>query len=167
MAKTKQQKSDAKDKLVRLFKDSQAVVFADYQGLNVSKADVLRKKMFEQNLNYVVAKKSIINLAAKEAGLELDAKALPGMIGVTFSSEDEVAPAKILGDMSKESTLKLVGGIYGKQAVDQAYVVNLSTLPSKQQLYGMFVGVINGPVSGFVRALDAIRQQKEAVETAA
>ena len=109
MAKTKQQKSDAKDKLVRLFKDSQAVVFADYQGLNVSKADVLRKKMFEQNLNYVVAKKSIINLAAKEAGLELDAKALPGMIGVAFSSEDEVAPAKILGDMSKESTLKLVG----------------------------------------------------------
>ncbi len=167
MAKTKQQKTDAKEKLVKLFKDSQAVVFADYQGLNVLKADVLRKKMFEQNLTYVVAKKSIINIAAKEAGLEMDAKALPGMIGVAFSAEDEVAPAKVLGDMSKESTLKLVGGIYGKQVVDQAYVVNLSILPSKHQLYGMFVSVINGPVSGFVRALDAIRKQKEAVDTVA
>lgn len=161
MAKTKQQKADAKDKLVKLFKDSQAVVFADYQGLNVLKADVLRKKMFEQKLTYVVAKKSIINLAAKEAGIEMDAKALPGMIGVAFSAEDEVAPAKILGDMSKETTIKLVGGIYNKKAVDQSYVINLSVLPSKQQLYGMFVGVINGPVSGFVRVLDAIRQQKE------
>jgi large subunit ribosomal protein L10 len=161
MAKSRQQKELSKERLVELFKGASSVAFVDYQGLTVPKADVLRKKMAEQGVGYMVAKKSLLNLAAKEAGLELDAKKLPGMIGAAFGAEDEVAPAKILGDMGKDTPIKLVGGIFGGQAVDQAYVVALSKLPGKQQLYGMLVSVIAGPMSGFVRALDAIRKQKE------
>ncbi len=161
MAKSRQQKSVTKERLTELFKNSVSVAFADYKGLTVPKADVLRKKMAEQNVTYMVAKKSLINLAAKEAGLELDAKKLPGMIGAAFGTEDEVAPAKVIGDMGKDTSIKLVGGVFGGKAVDQEYVVTLSKLPGKQQLYGMLVSVIAGPMSGFVRALDAIRKQKE------
>jgi large subunit ribosomal protein L10 len=161
MAKSKQQKADSKDKLVKLFKDSSSVVFTDYQGLTVPKADLLRKRMREQNVSYMVAKKSIINLAAKEAGLEVDVKTMPGMIGVAFGSEDEIAPAKILGDMTKETPIKLVGGIFGKKAMPKDQVIALSKLPGKQQLLGMLVSVIAGPMSGFVRALDAIGKKKE------
>jgi len=163
MAKSKQQKAETKDKLTKLFKDSVSVVFTDYQGLTVSKADKLRKKMREQGVTYTVAKKSIINLAAKEAGLEVDVKKMPGMIGVAFGSEDEVAPAKILGDMSKETPIKLVGGIFEKKLVPQAQVVALSKLPGKQQLLGMLVSVIAGPMSGLVRALDALAKKNEPV----
>ena len=166
MPKTRQQKEEIKEILVQNFKQSPAVVFADYQGLNVSQADELRKKMYEGQIKYMVAKKTLINMAAKEAGIELDAKQLPGMIGIAFASEDEIAPAKILGDLSKATTLKLVGGIYDGAAVDQNYVITLSKLPGREQLYGMFLSVINGPVSGFVRALDAIRKQKEEAEGA-
>jgi len=162
MAKSRQQKAATKEKLVKLFKDSSSVVFADYQGLNVPQADELRNKMYEGKVTYMVAKKSLINLSAKEAGVDVDAKQYPGMIGIAFGSDDEIAPAKILGDMSKKSSIKLVGGIFGGKAVTQDYVITLSTLPSRNQLYGMFLSVINGPLSGFVRALDAIRKQKEA-----
>jgi len=161
MAKSKQQKADTKEVLIDLFKRSPSAVFADYQGLTVAKADVLRKKARSENVTYMVAKKSIINLAAKEAGLEIDARLLPGMIGIAFGSADEVVPAKILGDMGKVTPLKLVGGVFGGKAVDQAYVMALSKLPGKQQLLGMLVSVIAGPMSGFVRALDAIGKQKE------
>lgn len=161
MAKSKQQKADSKDKLVKLFKDSSSVVFADYQGLTVPKADLLRKKMREEGVSYMVAKKSIINLAAKEAGVEVDVKSMPGMLGVAFGSVDEIAPAKILGDMTKETPIKLVGGIFEKKVIPQAQVVALSKLPGKQQLLGMLVSVVAGPMSGFVRALDAIGKKKE------
>jgi len=162
MARSKQTKVEILGQLTDLFKGSTSVVFADYQGLKVAKADELRKKMRGEGLTYMVAKKTVINLAAKQAGLDLNARSLPGMIGVAFSTSDEVAPAKVLGDMTKDTTIKLVGGIFGGKAVDGAYVTALSKLPSRQQLYGMFVSTINGPVSGFVRALDAIRKQKEA-----
>lgn len=161
MAKSKQQKSDSKEKLVTLFKGSSSVVFADYQGLTVPKADKLRKKMREEGVSYMVAKKSLINLAAKEAGLVVDVKKMPGMIGVAFGSTDEIAPAKILGDMSKDTPIKLVGGIFDKKEMPQAQVIALSKLPGKQQLLGMLVSVIAGPMSGFVRALDGIAKKKE------
>ncbi|MDD2785385.1 MAG: 50S ribosomal protein L10 [Patescibacteria group bacterium] len=160
MAKSKAQKSLSKDKLVELFKKSSSAVFADYQGLTVAKADKLRKTTREQGVTYMVAKKSIINLAAKEAGLEIDVKSLPGMIGIAFGAEDEIAPAKILGDMTKETPIKLVGGIFDKKSIPQAQVVALSNLPGKQQLLGMLVSVIAGPMSGFVRALDAISKKE-------
>ncbi|MFA6099394.1 MAG: 50S ribosomal protein L10 [Patescibacteria group bacterium] len=162
MAKSKQQKALTKDKLVDLFKKSSSVVFADYQGLTVSKADRLRKASHEQGVTYIVAKKSIINLAAKEAGLEVDVKSMPGMIGIAFGSTDEIAPAKLLGDMTKDTPIKLVGGIFDKKSMPQAQVIALSRLPGKQQLLGMLVSVIAGPMSGFVRALDAISKQREA-----
>ncbi len=161
MAKSRQQKEVSKERLVELFKGAKSVAFADYRGLTVPKADILRKKMAESNVAYMVAKKTLINLAAKEAGLELDAKKFPGMIGAAFGTEDEVAPAKILGDMGKDTPIKLVGGMFNGQVVDAQYVIALSKLPGKQQLYGMLVSVIAGPMSGFVRALDAIRKQKE------
>ena len=160
MAKSKQQKADTKDKLAKLFKDSSSVVFADYQGLTVSNADKLRKQTREQGVTYVVAKKSIISLAAKEAGLEVDVKSMPGMIGVAFGTQDEIAPAKLLGDMSKETPIKLVGGIFDKKSLPKEQVIALSKLPGKQQLLGMLVSVIAGPMSGFVRALDAISKKE-------
>lgn len=162
MAKSKQQKADTKDKLIKLFKDSVSVVFADYQGLTVSKADKLRKQTREQGVTYIVAKKSIISLAAKEAGMDVDIKGMPGMIGVAFGTQDEIAPAKLLGDMTKETPIKLVGGIFDKKSLPKEQVIALSKLPGKQQLLGMLVSVIAGPMSGFVRALDAIGKQREA-----
>jgi len=161
MPKTRQQKEEVIKSLTKLFKDSPSVVFANYQGLTVPQVDELRDKMFEGEITYVVAKKTLINRAAKDAGFEIDSKQFPGMLGLAFGSDDEVAPAKILGDMTKDTSLELVGGLFNGEVVTQDYVVSLSKLPGRTQLYGMFVNVINGPVSGFVRALDAIRIKKE------
>lgn len=159
MAKSRQQKELTKEQLSAAFKSAKSVVFADYQGLKVPQADTLRKKAREANVQYIVAKKSLITLAAKEAGITLDAKSFPGMIGAAFGLEDEVAPAKILGDMGKQSTLKLVGGVFEGAIVDAEKVNALSKLPSKQQLLGQLVGTIYAPVSAFVRALNAIAEK--------
>lgn len=161
MPKTRSEKEEIKQQLVKEFKGAKSVIFADYQGLKVPQADELRKKMRASGVDYIVAKKSLFTLAAKEAGFALDAKKFPGMIGGAFGMEDEVAPAKVLGDMAKTTTLKLVGGIFEGQIVDREKVVALSKLPSKLELLGMVVGTMYAPVSAFVRALNAIRESLE------
>jgi large subunit ribosomal protein L10 len=161
MPKTRQQKSDVIERLTREFKGAKSAVFADFQGLTVAKADELRKKMREVNVNYVVAKKSLITRAAKDAGHDVNAKSFPGMLGVAFGLEDEVAPAKVLGDMSKDTSLKLVGGIFEGAVVAQEKIVALSKLPSKKQLLGQVVGTIYAPVSAFVRVLNAVKESME------
>jgi large subunit ribosomal protein L10 len=161
MPKTRQQKADVIGRLTREFKGAKSAVFADFQGLTVGKADELRKKMREVNVNYVVAKKSLITRAAKDAGHDLNAKSFPGMLGVAFGLEDEIAPAKVLGDMSKGTSLKLVGGIFEGAVVAQDKVVALSKLPSKKELLGQVVGTIYAPVSAFVRVLNAVKESME------
>jgi len=165
MPKTREQKESIKAKLTDAFRKAKSVVFADYQGLKVTQADALRKMARAAEVEYLVAKKSLITLAAKDAGYDLDAKKFPGMLGAAFGIADEVAPAKVLGDASKTSSLKLVGGIFEKQIVDAAKVIALSKLPSKQELLGQVVGTIYAPVSAFVRALNAIRESMEKGES--
>jgi large subunit ribosomal protein L10 len=167
MPKTRVQKGAVVDELVKEFKGAKSVAFANYQGMTVSQVDSLRKKMREANVNYLVAKKTLFTKAAKEAGFELDAKQFPGMIGAAFGTEDEVAPAKVVGDFVKTTPIKIVGGIFEGAIVPMEKMVALSKLPGKKELLGMLVGTMYAPVSAFVRALNAIRESKEAPAPAA
>lgn len=162
MPKTRQQKEVIKDRLQGEFKNAKSVMFADYQGMTVAQADSLRKATRAAGVNYIVAKKSLFSRAAKDAGIELDAKQFPGMLGAAFAIEDEMAPAKVLGDIAKKSPLKIVGGFFEGKTVDKEKAVELSKLPGKKELLGMLVGTMYAPVSAFVRALNALREQKEA-----
>ena len=159
MPKTRIQKEESIAKLTAEFQKAKSVVFADYQGLTVEQATTLRKKAVEANVDYVVAKKSLFTIAAKAAGVEFNAKALPGMLGAAFGTMDEVAPAKVLGDIAKTSKLKLVGGIFGGMVIGADKAIALSKLPSKKELLGQLVGTMYAPVSAFVRALNAIAEK--------
>ncbi len=161
MPKTRVQKTELKDRLTQAFKKAKSVVFADYKGLTVAQVSDLRKKTRDVQVDYIVAKKTLFTMAAKEAGFELNAKSFPGMLGAAFGLEDEIAPAKALGDAAKKTPLKLVGGIFEGAVVGQDKAVALSALPSKKELLGQVVGTMYAPVSAFVRALDAVRKSKE------
>lgn len=161
MSKTRDQKAGELDALIEAFKDAKSVAFADYQGMTVSKMTELRKKLYASDVSYIVTKKTLLALAAKQAGYEMNVKALPGMVSAAFAKGDEMAPAKVIGDASREAPIKLVGGIFEGKAVDKAYVVALSTLPSRSQLLGQLLSVMNGPTSAFARLLNAYKEQKE------
>jgi large subunit ribosomal protein L10 len=162
MAKSRQQKETTIAKLVDAFKRAKSVVFANYKGLTVKQADELRSNARAAGVEYVVAKKTLVTKAAKEAGIEVDAKSFPGMIGAAFGTEDEVAPAKVIGDLSKKTTITLVGGVFDGNPIDAAKVTALSKLPGKKELLGTVVGTIYAPVSAFVRVLNSIREKLDA-----
>lgn len=167
MPKSRAQKAETLEQLTKAFKEGKSVVFADYQGMNVAKVANLRKELRGAGVEYIVSKKTLLKIAAKEAGIELNVKGLPGMLGAAFAREDEMVSAKIIGDAGKTAPIKLVSGIFDGKIVDQAYVMTISQLPSKQQLLGQLLSVINGPSSAFVRLLNAKREQSEGGSPAA
>ncbi len=159
MPKSRQQKTDALTALTEAFKSGKSVMFADYQGMTVSKVTDLRKKMDAEGVKYIVAKKTLLRLAAKEAGYDITGTSLPGMLGAAFTKEDEMAAAKLIGDAGKDAPIKLVGGIFDGKVVDGAYAISLSKLPSKSQLLGQLLSVLNGPAAAFVRVINAKAEQ--------
>jgi len=158
MPKTKEQKRtilvELKDKISR----AKSIIFTKYNALTVKDNEELRVKLREENNEYFVAKKTLFNLALKDKAIEgLDIKKFEGRLAAIFGYDDEVSPAKIVGEFKKDKEkaekIEFVGGILENKFIDANEVANLATLPSKQALYAQIVGSINAPVSGFVNAL--------------
>lgn len=151
---TRNQKKEIVKNLTKEIKDSKAVVFSDYKGLTVKDMTAMRKELRSQGVDLRVVKKTLINIALKDAGIELDAEKMEGQIALAISREDEVVAAKIIAKVAKANeNLKIVSGILGKDILGKEEVLALAKLLSKEELLAKFVGTINAPVSGFVNVL--------------
>ncbi|HPN96616.1 MAG TPA: 50S ribosomal protein L10 [Candidatus Moranbacteria bacterium] len=151
---TKQQKKVIVQDLVEKLKNSKAVVFSDFKGLGVKDMTRLRRELRAEGIDFKVIKKTLINIALKEAKLENDVKEMEGQLAIAVSNQDEVQAAKIIATASKTNeNLKILGGILGTKNITKEEVMALSKLPSKEELLAKFVGSINAPVSGFVNVL--------------
>ena len=180
----KHQVSPAKAAVVEEMKEklqsSQGAVFVGFSGLSVADATKLRRKFREGGVEYKVVKNTLTRIAADELGFnDLDA-VLEGPTAIAYSSEDTVAPAKILKNFIKETkteALTVKAGIADGQVIDAAAVEALASLPSREELLAKLVGSMQAPISGLVNVLqgnirnmvyvlDAVRAKKAEQESA-
>ncbi len=151
---TKAQKIELVKNLAEKLKNSKAVVFSDFKGLTVKNMTELRSELSQKGVDMKVIKKTLLTIALKDAGVELDATKFEGQIAVAVAREDEVEAAKIIAKMARlNENLKIVGGLLGKKILSKEEVVALSKLPSKEEMLGRLVGTLNAPISGFVNVL--------------
>ncbi|MEK7105714.1 MAG: 50S ribosomal protein L10 [Patescibacteria group bacterium] len=155
MAKTRQQKEETVAELTDLFKRMKSAVFTQVNGYTMEDANNLRSLSKAADMKVFVAKKTLLNLAAKEANVEgLAPRDLEGSILTMVGMSDEVAPAKTMAKFLKDrEKMSLVGGVLEGKFIDATMVKSLAKLPSKQELLGKLVGTLNAPVSGFVNVL--------------
>ncbi len=173
MAKTKEQKKQALEKISSKLKEAKGVVFSSFTGLTVSQMEELRGKLREENSELVVAKKTLLKKSLKEAGQEdVPVDEFAGGVSMVVG-DDEVAPAKVVAEFAKENeVVEFYGGILEEKFIDQAKVKELSKLPGKQELLAKMVGSMKAPISGFanvlsgnlrnlVYVLNAVKDKKE------
>ena len=73
MAISKQKKEEVLQELVEKFQKAKSVVFAEYRGLTVKQVGEVRNQLRAEGVDYKVAKKTLLSLAAQKAGF----KAIP------------------------------------------------------------------------------------------
>lgn len=151
MAVTKAQKDEILKKLEENFAKAKAVYFAQNKGLEVKKVTDLRKKLYKEGVELVVAKKTLMKLAAKKNNLpDLTDEMMEGPVAAAFGFQDAVLPAKVLYDFSKENeNLQLLGAIVDGKLLSKAEAKQLATLPSRKELLAKLVGSMKAPISGF------------------
>jgi large subunit ribosomal protein L10 len=155
MAKSRKQKEATLADLVATLAAAKSAVFADFKGLTVKDATDFRRKAKKEQISVLVAKKTLMRLAFKNAGYEgIDPVALQGSLVLIAGLEDEVAPAKLAAEFSKDhEALKIVAGVFERKLVDAAAIKALAKLPGKQELMAKLVGSLNAPLSGLVNVL--------------
>jgi large subunit ribosomal protein L10 len=158
MAITKEQKEQILKDLIEDFKNAKTIVFADCKGLTVKEFENLRKLLRDKGVGCRVAKKTLMNLAAKEAGVPgVDTKVLEGSIVAMFSFEDEIDGARIAYNFSKDHEVFTIrGGVAEGAAHDERYIVSLAQLPTKEELVAKLVGSMKSPISGMHGVLNGV-----------
>jgi large subunit ribosomal protein L10 len=151
MAISKKQKEDVLQELVEKFQKAKSVVFTEYRGLSVKQVGDVRKQLKEHGVEYKVAKKTLLSLAAQQAGFKaIPIEYMEGPISAVFSFEDEVSGPKVIYKLGKEyEGLTLKGGIMDGRLFGAEEAIQLAQIPSREELLAKLVGSMKAPISGF------------------
>jgi len=154
MAKSRQQKEEVVADLQEKMSRAKSVAFAQVSGYTMADANRLRDEAAKEGLDAGVVKKTLVEIAAKANGVELDRGLLSGSTLAVFGYEDEVAPARILSKFLKgRDTMAITAGIIDGKMVSAETVMAYASLPSREELLSRLVGTLNAPISGFVNVL--------------
>lgn len=146
--------------------NAQTIAIAEYRGIEVGDLTVLRKKARESGVYLRVLKNTLVRRAV--AGTQFAGLA-DQMVGplIYSISDDAVAAAKVLNDFAKTNDkLVLKAGCYAGNVLDKAGVQALASIPSREELLSKLLYVMQAPVAGFARALDALAKKREEEATA-
>ena len=157
------------EKLTEIIKNSVSGVIVDYKGITVEEDTKLRKELREAGVNYFVEKNTMLLRAFKECGIEGFEEALNGTTALAVSNDDQTAPARILGKFAEKAgdeKFNLKAGYVEGEVYDQAGVIALSKIPSKDTLLAQLVGSLQGPLQKLAATLNAVADKKKEEEAA-
>lgn len=152
-----EQKKAAVAELADKFEKAASGVLVKYQGITVEDDTKMRAELREAGVEYSVVKNTLIGLACDKVGFGDMKQHLEGMNAVAVSTEDPIAPAKILKKYAEKiETFEIRAGFLDGAVVDAATVNDLAEIPPREVLVGKILGSIQSPLYGLVYGLQAI-----------
>ncbi len=154
--------------------DAHSAVVAEYRGLSAEQMTTLRAKAREGGAFLKVVKNSLAKRAVAGTDFECMNDAFVGPVILGFSMEDPGAAARVIKDFSKgNEALKVTAVSVSGQLLPASDIARLADLPTREQALAILAGVLQAPISKFVRTLNepvaqaaravaAVRDQKQA-----
>lgn len=153
-------------------KGAQAVIVAEYRGLNVELVTQLRSKARKSGLYLRVLKNTLARRAVQGTPFEKLTGELTGplMYGI---AKDPVGGAKVMSEFARDNELFVIkAGAMPNTMMSAKDVKALALLPSREELLAKLMGTMQAPVAKlartmnevpgkFVRTLAALKDQRE------
>jgi large subunit ribosomal protein L10 len=158
------------------FRDASAMVVTEYRGLSMKQITQLRRSL-GSDVNYTVAKNTLVKRAAADAGVEGLDDLLVGPTAIAFVTGEPVDAAKALREFQKDNKALVVkGGYMEGRALSAAEVDQLADLDSREVLLAKLAGAMKGnlakaaglfnaPASQVVRLVAALQDKRAAEGT--
>ena len=172
MGLTLEQKQESVTQVSAQLAKAQAVIVAEYRGLDVGAMTGLRAKARGAGVYLRVLKNTLARRAVKGTPFEKLSEQLSGPLVYGFA-QDPIAGAKVLADFAKEHERFVIkGGAMPNSLMSAKDVKTLATMPGRQELLAKLVGTMQAPIvklartlneipGKFVRTVAAVRDAKE------
>ncbi len=135
---------------------AQSIYFTNYLGLNVSDVTSLRKKFYENGVEYLVVKNTLLKIASSKNKIELGDELFSGSTAIALSYDEPVKAAKIIKEFLKDHELPTVKGVLFEGAfLDSSQFDKIANLPSKDESLTRLAIMLKSPVQSFSNLLSS------------
>jgi large subunit ribosomal protein L10 len=136
--------------------NAQAIIIAEYRGIEVGQMTQLRAKTRESGIYFRVIKNSLVRRAVADTPYAELAKHMIGPLAYGISV-DPVAAAKVLYEFSKDNEKFVIkAGAMGQHVMSRDEITALAALPSRDELLSKLLGTMQAPIARFVQTLNEI-----------
>jgi large subunit ribosomal protein L10 len=135
---------------------AQALVVAEYRGLEVADMTQLRMKARSSGVYFRVLKNTLARRAVQDTPFSGIADHLVGPLAYGIS-KDPVAAAKVLQEFAKGNDKFVIkAGAIPHFVMSPKDVSNLAAMPSREELLAKLLGTMQAPIAKFVRTLNEV-----------
>ncbi len=136
--------------------NAQAIIIAEYRGIEVGRMTQIRAKTRESGIYFRVIKNSLVRRAVADTPYAELAKHMVGPL-VYGISADPVAVAKVLHEFSKGNEKFVIkAGAMGEHVMSRDEITVLAALPSREELLSKLLGTMQAPIAKFVQTLNEV-----------
>lgn len=154
MAFSKKAKTEMLEQYQTWVNKSQGIFLMEYKGMTMKDIDSLRAKAREAGNEVHIVKNTLIELAIKNAGMDMPETYLEGTTAVGFALQDAPALAKVVSDVTHNSEIfKIKGGYLGAQTISTSEIKALAELPPLPVMRAKLLGTLLAPASKVARTL--------------
>ncbi|MEX2446930.1 MAG: 50S ribosomal protein L10 [Dehalococcoidia bacterium] len=157
-----QRKIDQVAAITALIARAEITISTAYQGVPMAKQNELRQQLHEAGAEMLVVKNTLLRLAAERAGQPEFAQLADGPTALVVGVDGPVSAAKALtafiraNDQSKVAVRRAV---LGGEIVDESYVRDLATVPSRDELASKLAGNVVAKIAEFSGLLIATQRE--------
>ena len=161
MALSKNKKSELVEKYSNILDNAKTFVYVNFKGLTVKDTEVLRKKLYAENISYNVVKKTLWNRAVDTKKVSGDRPAVEVEMAV-IAGEDLLAPARIANEFSKEhkGLFSIVGGIFDGVFKDEKSMMEIATIPAREVLLSQLAFLLKSPMQRLAIGINEVAKKK-------
>ncbi len=133
------------------------VILTTFQGITVEEDTKLRRAVRAIGGHYRVVKNTLAERASSGTPAEPLLKNLMGANSIAYTSADPVALAKVLTKVAKDvPAFRFKAGLVEGRVLSLQEIQQLAQLPSKEELYGKIMFLLQTPARRFAVALAAV-----------
>lgn len=156
-----QAKIEEINSVANIISSSKAFVVFEYSSMTAKEASDLRKDLTLAGNKMLVLKNNILRRAIQQSGLSLNIDSLFGQIAIAFGISDALQSIKAVYKLVKEKEkINFKIGFFDGQAIDADGLKQLASLPSREELYSMFLSVLQAPLRKLMYALKSVGEKK-------
>ena len=112
----------------------------------------LRNSLRPLDAQFSVEKKTLFDSVAH--------RTFPGSLGIAYGYGDAFATAKAVFQFAKKNPMmKLYGAFMGEEFMDDAKLMEIAKLPTKEVLIGRLVGMLSYPMRSLAVVLSQIKHE--------